>query len=1467
MSSRTPSPADRSPSASGAAEAMGEAGTISPPAGTRSRRRWQPALLAASVRQSVRATASALRGVVRHPAWRRAGKILLRIALILAALALVSVLLIRYVLWPQASASREWLEHKGSSALSANVTIGHLETYWAEWHPAFRASDVRIVDSSQRVLLSAAGLEGRLSWHSLASLDLQFADVSSRGADLLVQRTPDGRLMVAGMSVDPAGSAPRNNRFLDWLLAQGRVDVTEGRLRWLDEKNGLPVLEVGNIRVRTERKGSQHRVRVEASSPTLTPQPVVLEAAFRHDYLTRVGDWHNWTGQASWRLAQLQLPAMQRYTALFERADGGTLSADGTIEFRDGRMARSQARLRGTGIDVLLSGASAPLRLTTLQALLMHRSDRAGDNQLTIDTLLWQPQASEAAQNTDAAWREGMRQVVLRWTADPQGQLRRFAVKAPTLDLNVLRALAATMPLESDVVKPLRAFQPSGRIDNLDVTWSRDRTSLLDARPGQAHFQFQGVMRDVSVREQAAVPAMDADGHPVPGVPGFNRLSGSFSFDDRQGRLRFEGNGATLQFPGVFEQPQLQFDELGGEVRWRREKGHLHVQSDGVRFANADTAGTVRGSWQDGGDGHSGVADMAGELERANVNRVPRYLPLTLPESTRHYLAGALVGGEARDVKFLVKGDLSHFPFRAPHEKAGDFRVEVPVHGVSYQIAPDSARHISGDAPAQAKPPVAPVSGATRTGSGVAPATAPWPVFTDIDGEVRFERGAMSFEARRATVQSIAGVTLRDVNGRIAELSPRGHLVVDGNATGTLQGFLRYLAMSPIGGWTGNVTTDTRAQGNGDLTLKLNLPLDHARDTRVQGQFRLGGNDIVVAPGAPALSGATGTVGFDEHGFRLDNVRARFLGGELRTAGGTQADGTIKVTASGTVSAQGIGEALSGTSLASAGKLVEGNASYSATIGVQDNAPVVTLTTDLAGMAMGLPAPLAKPAGQALPVRFEWRPLAGRSSMEDLILQYGPLVHARYLVRRTNDGLAVQAGAIGVQQSVAVPASGVVAGITLDRLDIDAWRGLLSPREGGERPAGGGRGGSRGPAEAWLPERITARAKVLHVFGRDLDDVSFEAVRATSATRTTGDSADAGDGAWQFQIDSRQIAGQMNWREDPANPSGALRMRLSRMVIPDTQDATHVVDALASKVDEIPAIDLIADRFELRGHDFGKLAVKAHTATVEGEPVWTLQELTIEQPGATLTSSGTWRVPRRMRDNANAQRRTLLNIDIDIRNAGDVLDRMGLAHTLRDGHGRLEGRVLWRGSPLSIDYPTLSGRLSLNLQNGQILNVDPGAAKLLGVLSLQSLLRLATFDFRSLAGEGFVFDEISGTGTIENGIGTTDDFRLKAPQAMASMSGKVDIPNETQDLTVALTPRINATSASVAAAFINPVLGIGTLAAQLLFADEFSKAFTQHYRVSGNWANPQISKVGENKDNKSVSGQGSSSGGERAVTK
>ncbi|GJG93206.1 YhdP family protein [Cupriavidus pauculus] len=1419
MSSRPTAPNDgsASPRAGGDGTVVVAASPVShDPAPGRGRRAL------AFVRRALVATWQGLGAVVRHPAWARLWRTLLRIAAVLAALAVVAVLLIRFVLWPQAHAARQWLEQQGSAALSANLTIGQLDTYWDGWHPAFRASNVQAVDAERRMLLSAATLEGRLSWQSVPALTLQFASLTADRADVLIRRTPKGALLVAGMPVEATQKASDNDPFLNWLLSQGRIELKSGNLRWLDEKARLPQLDVADIHFTTERHGAQHVVRLEARSASLAPQPLVFQANLRHDYLSGAGNWRHWAGQASWAFNQLQLPVVQRYLAIFDNVDSGVFSTDGTIDLRGGHVLRSQMRLRASGVDLRLSGAVEPLKLANAQALLLHKGDRSGSNSLTIDTLLWQAEQQAGPPSAaDASWREGMRKVTIDWTRDNAGQLRKFALRAPTFDLNTVRALATSMPIDTVVLRQLRALQPAGHIDNLDVTWARERPGLLSRGPGTPHYTVQGTLRGVSINSQPAVPAVGPDGKPHTGTPGFTRLSGNFSFDDRQGTARVDSTGATMSFPGVFDDPLLPFDELRGEVRWRHDGDKLVVTTDGIRFANTDTAGTVRGSWREGGDGPSGIADLSGELNRALANRVPRYLPSTMP-ATRHYLEGALVGGEAYDVKFLVKGDLYHFPFHPPFAKAGDFRVEVPVRNVSYQIAP----HETG-------PNVDGVTNGNGNGNHVADAGRAWPDFADISGSLLFERSTMSFQVKQAGVRGIPGIVLRDVNGRIDDLSDHGHLMIDGSATGPVQGFLRYVAATPVKGWTGNVTENARAPGAGELKLKLDLPLSHAAGSKVNGEFRFPGNDVTLFQDLPTLYGATGAVAFDEHGFQLHNVRGRFLGGETRITGGTQPDGTTHVAIGGTATAQALRDVL-GAGNAALGKRIEGSTPYSAVVGVRDKRLQVQVASDLNGLALDLPPPLAKLAGQDMPLRFELRPSANRAGLDDVTLQLGNGASARYVLRR-GDTTEVLAGGIGVGQPAPLPSSGVSAAITAERLDVDAWRSVLDQGSDERKP-----GADVDRSSPFLPERIAVRTKTLDAFGRNLDDVSIDAIRE--------------NGDWNLQMASRQVAGNGQWRRDSNHPAGSLTVRLARLEVPDATDDGHMTDAITRSVEEMPALDLAVDKFVLHGRNFGKLEVKAHTSHIDNQPVWTLDSLSIEQPGATLTGNGSWRLPRRLREAAaqgNALptegRRTLLNFKLDIRNAGDVLDGFGLAHTLRDGKGSLEGRIAWRGSPMSIDYPTLSGRLNLSLENGQILSVEPGAARLLGVLSLQSLLRFATLDFRSVASKGLVFDDINGSGTIENGVGTINDFRFKGSQVMASMTGTADLLHETQDLQVDVVPRINATTTSVAAAFINPVLGIGTLAAQLLFADEFSKVFTQHYHVSGSWADPKVTKVEDNK--------------------
>jgi uncharacterized protein YhdP len=202
-----------------------------------------------------------------------------------------------------------------------------------------------------------------------------------------------------------------------------------------------------------------------------------------------------------------------------------------------------------------------------------------------------------------------------------------------------------------------------------------------------------------------------------------------------------------------------------------------------------------------------------------------------------------------------------------------------------------------------------------------------------------------------------------------------------------------------------------------------------------------------------------------------------------------------------------------------------------------------------------------------------------------------------------------------------------------------------------------------------------------------------------------------------------------------------------------------------------------------------------------------------------------------------------MNFRLDVADAGQLLTRLGMKDVVRRGRGKLEGQVAWLGSPLALDYPSMNGAFVVNVESGQFLKADPGLAKLLGVLSLQSLPRRLALDFRDVFSEGFPFDFVRGDVAIAQGIASTNNLQMKGVNAAVVMDGKADIARETQDIKVVVVPEINAGTASLVAGVINPAIGLGTFLAQLFLREPLSRAATQEFQIDGTWAEPRVTRL------------------------
>ncbi|TXI31992.1 MAG: hypothetical protein E6Q64_02165 [Ottowia sp.] len=781
----------------------------------------------------------------------------------------------------------------------------------------------------------------------------------------------------------------------------------------------------------------------------------------------------------------------------------------------------------------------------------------------------------------------------------------------------------------------------------------------------------------------------------------------------------------------------------------------------------------------------------------------------------RDYVRNAVQKGEARDVAVRVKGDLREVTSpRAP--PGSEFRFAGKVHGVTLAYVPRALQP---------------------------PEQAAWPALEDLAGELIFDHNSMQVKNASGRVQGHPGWQFTRVQAGIADLG-KTRVLVDAEGRGMLVSALGIVRASPVAGFIQHALDRATASGDAGLHLKLDLPIERIRDAKVDGRITLAGNDVRITPDTPQLAQAQGAVTFSDTGFALQDTRVRLLGGEARLSGGTQANGaagapSVLLRAVGTASADALREMADWAPLPALARQATGSAAYEAQIGFRAGQPDVLVSSDLRGMAFDLPAPLAKPADAAWPLRYESGRVAGNDDRarfrvavaDQLALECG---------RGAESGRVLR-GVIGVgpqaMPQLTLPASGVVARLHLPRLDAEAWDAALTRVFGddGNVPNTGD--------TSFVPTAWSLRAGELVLDEHTAHDV---AASGTREGRT-----------WRADLQARELAGRIEYSEGASGRAGKLLARLSRLSIP--AGGAEDQSLLAQPPAQIPALDVVVEDFELRGKKLGRLEVEA--VNHDMAPIrpgagalqeWELSRLVLRAPEATFTANGKWdaqargpalplnpRAPRAAGD----LRRTALDFKLEVRDAGKLLARFDMPGVLSRGKGQLDGRLSWRGAPFSPHYPSMAGQLHVDVGAGQFLKADPGMAKLLGVLSLQSLPRRLTLDFRDLFSTGFAFDFVRGDVEVQRGIASTNNLQMKGATAAVLMDGSADIDKETQNLRVLIVPEIDAGTAALVATAINPVIGIGAFVAQLVLKKPLIKAATREFHIGGSWDDPQVTRT------------------------
>ena len=1247
------------------------------------------------------------------------GRLLRRIALAIALLLALVAATWQFWLIPRLENYRPALVAELSRAAAMPVQIESMEGGWDGVRPELRLNNLSALDASGKPVLSLARLEGALSWWALPLGRLHFSRIELAQPDLTLTRLSDGRWRIADVVLEQRGG---DSGFLNWLLAQGSLSLTKGRLVVIDERTPQAPLELKDLDLQAGNLFGRRKVSFGFTPPVDIGERISGAGVLSGDDINRLTEW---SGDVRFDLTRVDLAKLDArlYTLLPRDPLRWPLVESGT-----GRLSLK------IGFDAaILEKLDADLGVEKLRFV---RGKQRFDLPHFDAGVHWQMGKKREQLVIEARRIDG--------AAGPLASNGRFEYKLQNEERELLLRNFTLQGLSSYAVwlpepwaQKLAGNKLAGEVGTLRYGWKGD---WQQPERWRGEFKLSGV--------DIIVPQV---------LPHLGKLDASGKFDERGGSASLSGKALDFSWPAQFIEP-LTVDELQAGVAWKRsqEKG-WEVNIDRLTLANADVALSVAAKWQYAGVG-LGTIDLTGNIERAVASRVYAYLPRAVNDETLVWLKHALRAGNAFNGKAIVQGDLAQFPFA--DGKAGKFLITADAKQVTLDY-----------------------------GEG-------WPVLTGIDGDLRFEGQSMTIHAARAMT---SGARLKEVVTRIPDLSTNQHVLVEGKAEGTTAAFLRFVHDSPVRQATEGFLEGVKADGNGQLDLQLDIPIDKPDAAMLKGQYRFANNKLDFGRSIPVLVQAGARVDFSDAALKISEAGGRALGGSVRLSGASANGGQLKLALAGDARLMDVAQQFKlpqdkryAGALAYQGELLVGRDRYE-----------LVLQSPLNGARIDFPRPLGKPVNEARPLRVK---LSGDSQRQGLEFSYGSQLQGVL----ASQGDAPFTGLIYVGAKIPAAmtsAKGILLAGNLPETDLNAWADLLN---------GDGGGGTAAISSIDLGfERLGG-------WGKQLNNVRVKA-------------APSADG-WVVQLTSKEAAGRINWR---AGDQPKVTARLDRLALPLATFGEAAAGSTSSSSpakqpannNPKPLLDLAVENFQYKDASLGQLSVDA-SPLGDG---WLLNKVSLVNADARFNMTGQWL-------GSGANQRTTARLSLSSENTGKLLTRLGYPDALKRAPTELTAEGSWHGSPFSPNYQTLQGKLHLEVQAGQFAKIEPGAGRLLSVLSLQSLSRRVRFDFSDIFSEGMAFDSINGDAVINRGIARTDNLAIDGPAAKVRFKGEADIAAGTQNLRVRVTPLIG-NAAALAVGVVNPIAGAAAFVVQQVLKDPLGQLISYEYDITGAWADPVVSKV------------------------
>ncbi len=266
-------------------------------------------------------------------------------------------------------------------------------------------------------------------------------------------------------------------------------------------------------------------------------------------------------------------------------------------------------------------------------------------------------------------------------------------------------------------------------------------------------------------------------------------------------------------------------------------------------------------------------------------------------------------------------------------------------------------------------------------------------------------------------------------------------------------------------------------------------------------------------------------------------------------------------------------------------------------------------------------------------------------------------------------------------------------------------------------------------------------------------------------------------------------------------------------------------------ISDMPNLDISSKIASFGSMTFNDFKLK----TSKQADMFVIDQLDFARDQLQLKSSGHWQFNAESKEHVS-----VFNIDIRGEDFGATINNLGLGETIRDGRVKFNGQIGWGDSLFKLNWETLIGEVELSLEDGYLRNVEPGAGRFVGLLSLNALPKRLFLDFGDVINQGMQFNDIKGRFKIQGEIMDTEDASMDSDSATVNIYGSTNLREKTYDQKMVIVPKIGETLPVIGSLAISNTVGWGLLLIQKIFKKPIEKSVEIEYKVSGTWEKPDI---------------------------